>query len=165
MGHVEDRQHLGGVAGLQHRHVGDGAHDGDVVDGLVGHPARGGDAGQEPDQTHGQVGVGDRHLQLVQRPAVQEDREGVQPRLEALAGQAGREPEHVLLGHPHGEEPVRVGVSPRPHLAGVGEVGRQHDEARLVRGEVDEVAHVGAAEHFDAPPRRRVHRAASSMRS
>ena len=58
---VEHRLDLGGVTGFHHRHVGGSPHDGDVLDGLVGHTARGGDAGQEADEADFEVGIGDRH--------------------------------------------------------------------------------------------------------
>jgi Transposase len=54
--HVEDRLDLGGVAGVQDGHLRQGAHERDVVDGLMGDASRRGEAGQEPQQPHPEVG-------------------------------------------------------------------------------------------------------------
>ena len=112
---MRDIQHslrLRRVTDLQDRHIRNRPHHGQVFDGLVGDPARRHHTGQESHQPDLQSGVRNRHLKLVEGPAVEENRERVQPWLKALAGKACGKTHHVLLGHPHREKAIWVGVSP-----------------------------------------------------
>ena len=149
MGDVDDRFDLGRIAGFHDRHVGNSAHDRDIIDGLMGDAPGSSDAGKEAHKSNLEVGVGHGHLQLIQRAAIEEHRERVKPGLEALPRQTRGETEHVLLRHPHGEETVRVGVSPLAHLAGVGQVCAENENLWFVGGPVDEVVHVGTGHDLD----------------
>ena len=73
----------------------------DVIDRLMSDPARGCDSRQETDQAYFEVWVGDGHLKLVKRSAVEENRESVQPWFKTFSGQSCGKPHHVLLSHSH----------------------------------------------------------------
>ena len=83
-----------------------------------------GDAGQEAHQPDLAVGIGDGVDQLVIGPAIEEDRERMDERPEALHREAAGEGQHVLLGHAEGQELFRLPVAKPVDLAGGGEVGR-----------------------------------------
>ena len=55
-----------------------------------------------------------------------------------MAGHAGGHRDHVLLGDPVLDEPVRLRELERAHAAVGGQVGVEHDEARLARRELEQ---------------------------
>jgi len=82
----------------------------DVLEGLVGGPARGGDPRQKAEHLDVEVGIGHRHGDLIERAAVDEHREGVHQRHKALPRKPPGHAEQVLLGDPAGDEPIRICV-------------------------------------------------------
>ena len=87
-------------------HVGYAAQRADVVGGLVGYTAGGGEAGNEAHEAYGQIAVCHGHLNLVQNASVQEDAEGMQIGQEAFSGKTGSPADHVLFGDAQGESMI-----------------------------------------------------------
>ena len=103
---VVGRQHgltcLHTVGGCQHRHMGHGAHDGDVGDLLVGFS---GLAREDPRIRRADLdvepGLRDNDTQLVEIAIDEEHSEARQPGDQAAGGHTGGDTHHVLLGDTH----------------------------------------------------------------
>ena len=76
-------------------------------------------------------------VDLLVRARGEEAREGVDDGEEAVACEAGRGGDHVLLGDAALEEAVGMGVLEAADAAVGGEVGVEHDELGLALGELD----------------------------
>ena len=151
IGQLEHALDFGGVADVENRHVGHGAQHAHIVDGLVGHAAGGGDAGDKAHKDHRQVGVSHAHLQLIQNAAVQEHGEGVQEGTIALPGQTGRPGAHILLGNAHGQVAVGIGGAELLDLAGRTQIGGEYQHLGVLGGKVDHAALMSVQFDFHAP--------------
>ena len=129
----------GGAGGVvvsrnQHAHMGQNAHEGDVLERLVGLAVRAdGNAGMGG--AHLDVEVGDAHrvADLLPAAAGAKDRKGTGEDGAAGKRQAGGDADHVLLGDAHVDKAVRVGCSKLGGGGGTGEVGIDgHDVDALV---------------------------------
>lgn len=100
IGFCHDAFHLGRIARFQNGHVRDRAHDRDIFDRLMGHPARCGDPRQEPHQLHFAARKSDGGHQLIIGPAIQEHPETVQEGADPGQTQAPCKRQYVLFRHP-----------------------------------------------------------------
>ena len=62
----------------------------------------------------------------------------------------GRHRDHVLLGDPVLDEAVGLGELERADAAVGGEIGVEHDEPRLARGELEQRLAVGGGDELGA---------------
>ena len=162
-----DALDLGRVACLKDRHVRDRPHHRDVLDRLMRHAARRGDARQEPHQPHPAARIGDRGDKLVIGTAIKEHAEGMQERPEPGEAEPACETHHVLLGHAQRQKPIRMSVAEPVNLARGGQIGRQAEhlgmgermrlEGRGI-GAVDDLDHVTSLPRPGPPAQRRVRR-------
>ena len=77
-------------------------------------------------------------VDLLVRPGGEEGRERVHDGQQAVARDPGGGRDHVLLGDPALDEPIRVRELEGADAAVGGEVGVEDDEALVRRGELDE---------------------------
>ena len=146
---VEDGFDLRRIPALEDRHVWQRAQHRDVLDGLVSDAAGRNQAGEKAQQTDRQVGIRDRHGQLIVRPTIEEHCKGVHEREEPFAGQTSGKAHHVLLRHAHREKSVRKRLLELVCLARPCQVGRQHDDLRFVLRPADKVSRVRAGDDLD----------------
>lgn len=120
----------------------------------MGHAAGGGDAGHEADEYDRQVRISHAHLQLVKDAAVQEHGEGMQEGAVAFAAHAGCPRAHILFGNAHRQITVGVGLTELLDLAGGTEIGRHHDNFRMLRCKAKHIFFMGIYFdfHFGTPP-------------
>ena len=97
-GHGRTQLHL--VDRLENDHAGDRANHADVLHAHVGAAVElGRNAGVGADDLDVALGIGDRNRHLVADAARGKGGEALNPGLEAVAGKAGRDRGHVLLGN------------------------------------------------------------------
>ena len=125
--------HLVAVAGTQDGHVGDGPHDGQILDALVGGAVLAhGQAAVGANDLDVQAGVSHAVADLLPGPPGGEHGEGVDKGLLAAGGQASGDADHVGLGDAHVKETVGVlGPETLGH-GGAGQVGVQDYQVRLL---------------------------------
>jgi hypothetical protein len=131
------------VCHVDHGHVRDRAHQGDVLDRLVAGPAGAGHAGHEAHDPHREVRVGDGVDDLVERPPCRENAEGVHEREEAAPGKRPCHADHVGLGHARVDEAFRYLLLEQVDLCLAGEVPGQAQDLGALARQLDERAAVG----------------------
>lgn len=156
-GGAHDRAKVRVVARVGYLHVGQAAHDRDVLDAVV--------RGTRPARGQAHVGARDLHVEcrvadgdgdLVQRPSRGEDREGRGKRGEALQGEPRGDAEEILLGDAHLDESLGKGLHEQDRLGGRVEVGVQHDDVGPLATEIHERAPEGLAHLQWSTMRRRL---------
>ena len=155
---LDGQGHLVGVAGAQNGHAGDGAHEGEVLDALVGGAVLAhGQAAVGAHDLDIHAGVGDGVAHLLPGAAGGEHGEGVGKGLEAAGGQAGGHALHVALGDAHVEEALGIGGFKALGHGGSGQVGLQHDQLGITVSQGDQGVAVGITggflfRHVSSPP-------------
>ena len=147
------------VGRRHHDHPGHRPHDRQVVDDDVAHP---GLAREEPGVARGDLHVGarlgDEDPDLVQGTHDGERDERADERDQAHRGQAGGDAEHVLLGDPHLEIAVGMGLLEDVGARRAADVAVEHDDPRIVVGDrrdrlAEDLAHGPAhRQRHRAPP-------------
>ena len=130
---------LDGVADVDHRHIGDRPHGGDVGNGLVAGSVVGvGQAAVRPAEADVQVIIGNEGLDGVQAAAGHEHGEGVHIGDKALQGQARRHVHHVQLADAHVEVPLRELLAKKNGPTGASHVGFQGHDPGVFRAKIPE---------------------------
>ena len=136
---LDELGRLEAVARQVDAHVGDRAHGGDILRGMVAHAERAvGDAARDADELD--VGVGVRHVDLgLLVGARGHERRGARgPRLLAARGHAGRDANEVLLGDADLDGLLRILLEERGERCGAAGVGAQDDDVFVVGGSLEE---------------------------
>ena len=142
-GPPDERARLLRRTGLDDRDVREGGEQRDVADALVRLPGAGGD---EPGVVEG---VQDLRtlarlvVDLLVRARGEEGCEGVDHGQQSVACHAGRGRDHVLLGDPALDEPVRIRQLERAGAAVRGQVGIEDDEIGMLGPELEQRLAVG----------------------
>ena len=135
-----------GVRGDDDGHVGDGAHDGEVLDAVVGGTrSTERDAAVGGDDFDGQLLISRVRPDLLAASQAREDGEGGGEGNEADFGKACRHAEEVLLRDADVEEPVGECFTEQTDVGGFGKVGGHTDDAGIFRGEFGESSAVHCA--------------------
>ncbi len=139
---VGDRRHhlrrLDGVGRLDHRHVGDRAHQRHILDRLVARTAGAGEAGHEADDLDVEVRIGDRHGDLVEAAARAEHAERIDEHDAAGAREPAGNAEHVRLRHADIDEAVGNFVAKQIGLGLAGQIGAETDDLRPPPRQLDQ---------------------------
>ena len=155
---LDGELHLVAVAGAEHLHAGNDAHERQILDALMRRAVLAdGQAAVRADDLDVQVGIGDGIAHLLPCSAGGKDGEGVGEGLEAAGGKAGGDAGHVALGNAHIKE--ALGIFGRKALGHgcVGEVGVEHDQLGILLRQLDQRFAVGGAGgnlscHITCPP-------------
>ena len=138
--------HLDGVARHDDGHLGQGAHDGDVLQRQVGRTLLGGGgAGVVPDDLGVAPGVGHRDAHLVEAATGQEVAVRVGEGHPPHRGHAGRGADDVALGDAEVEEPVREPLAEAVGVVGLGAVAVEHEDVVVLGADVQQPLDVARA--------------------
>ena len=144
------------VSGLDHRHIGKGAHNSHILNRGVGGPVAAHlQAGMGADDGNIQVGVAHEGAHLLAGPHRGEHRKGGQKHLVAAGGQAGGGSHQILLRNSEGKFPLREQLAEFFQAAGLG-VGVAHDKIGVGFGNFNQLLPKGHSgrngSHYTTPP-------------
>ena len=135
-----------GVRGDDDGHVGDGAHDGEVLNAVVGGTrSTEGDAAVGGDDFDGQLLISRVRPDLLAASQARENGEGGGKGNEPDFGKTCRHAKEVLLRDADVEEPVGECFTEQTDVGGFGKVGGDTDDAGIFRGEFGESSAVHCA--------------------
>ena len=140
------RHHLLGldcVGGLDHRHVGNRAHQRHVVDCLMTGTAGTGQAGHEADDFDVEFRISDRHGDLIEAAARAEHPERIDEHDAAGAREPAGNAEHIRLRHADIDEAVGDFVAEQIGLGLAGQIGAETDDLRPLPGKLHQRGAVG----------------------
>jgi len=125
--------HLIAVAGAQNRHIGNGTHNGQILNALMGCPVLSNrQSAMGTHHFHIQAGIRHTVAHLFPSPSSGKHREGIDEGFLSTGGQSSSHPHHIGLRDPHIKKTVRVGCGKLFGHCGARQVSIQNHQIRLL---------------------------------